>query len=114
MTSEERAHRRACIEETLKELGAPPAGAVELPRDCVMLTSIERRFAGMAGGVTMEVGKRAAAVLIVDGTHRLATEDEIAAYHADQAERKAAANTAALAAEGRAVLHLQPSERRKK
>ena len=88
MTTEERQAYWAAIDEKLKELGAPPRGVPELPKDCVMLTSVEKRFAGLKGGVTMEVGKRAAAKAIVEGTHRLATEAEIEAYRYQQEDAR--------------------------
>jgi len=82
------------VREMRLELGAVPAGAFEPPRSCVMLTSIENRSSGLKGGVAMQVGKRCAAELIVKGTHRLSTPEEIEAYDADQVDRRRAARDA--------------------
>lgn len=88
MTAQERAAYFAAVREKEEELGAPPRGQPERPSDCVMLTSIDKPFQGLRGGVTMQVGKRSAAKLIVDGTHRLATKDEGKEYWADQEDRR--------------------------
>jgi hypothetical protein len=84
-----------------------------LPQD-VFLTSIEDRFTGRAGGVVCEVDRASAARCVVDGSHRVATEEEIEAYRLDQDERKRAGQAAALLAQGRTVVQLPPSSTRKK
>ncbi len=106
---EERAMRRAALEGTMERLGAKPYPAWEPPSDCVWLTSVEKRFRGIKGGMTMEVGKRAAAELIVDGTHALSTEAEIAAYHADELRRKQEAFDAKNFREGRVIVYVEPA-----
>ena len=108
MTTEERKWRIAAIRGTMERIGATPDGAYEPPLSAIFLIAIENRFKGMKGGVVMEVGKRAAAVLIVDGSHREATEDEIEAYHRDQAERKAVARDAELRKQRRTVVFTKP------
>jgi len=108
LTSEERIARRAAIDEVRAEIGAKPDGAWEPPSDCVMLTSIENRFRGMKGGITMQVGKRQAAEHIVDGSHRLSTDEEIAAHHEDELDRRCAARDAENRAERRTVVYTTP------
>jgi len=111
MTAEERIARRAAIEQTRSDLGAVAEHAWE-PRDsCVFLTSIENRFAGRKGGVTMQVGKRQAAVHIVDNTHRLSTEEEIEAYHQDDHDRYWAGVDAENKANRRTVVYTEPPAR---
>jgi hypothetical protein len=94
VTHEERIHRRSEIARIEQEIGAKPYPAWEPPADSVMLTSIGNRFTGMKGGVTTEVKKRSAAVLIVDGAYRRSTDEEIVAYNKREvAARCAAADT---------------------
>ena len=109
MTSQERIARIGAIEEKRAELGAKPAHAYEPPSDCVFLTTIENRFKGLRGGVTMQVGKRSAAVLIVDGSHRLSTDDEIEAYHQAEHDRRCAAQQEDDRRNRRAVIFTEPS-----
>lgn len=107
-STEERAHRRAAIAGVMERIGAKPYPTPELPSDCVFLTSIDNRFRGMKGGVVQQVGKRAAAEAIVDGTHCLSTDDEIEAYHANEAEKKHLARVAEMRAKGQAVIYVEP------
>ncbi len=79
------------VRDQREALGAVEDGRFEPPHSCVMLTSVENRFSGIKGGVTMQVGKRSAAELIVKGSHRLATPEEIENYEADQVAGKRAA-----------------------
>lgn len=89
MTQQERAEYCAAIRDMERQLGAATYPRRERPEDCVILTTVEKRSRGIKGGVAMEVCKRSAARQIVDGTHRLATDEEIEAYHADQRKRRA-------------------------
>jgi hypothetical protein len=107
-SQEERAARLAAIEEVRQKLGAKPFGVYEPPADCVFLTTIENRFKGMKGGTVIQVGKRDAAVLIVDRSHRLSTSEEIEAYHRDDWDRQRAAANADNRANRRAVIFTKP------
>lgn len=56
--------------------------------DQVYLTSVENREKQSVGGRTSPVGRKLAAKMIADKTHRLATDEEIAAWHvAEDASR---------------------------
>jgi hypothetical protein len=55
----------------------------------------------------MQVGKRAAAKLIVDGTHRLSTDEDIDAYEVDQQKRKDDAIAATNLSRGIGVFQVQ-------
>lgn len=59
------------------------------PGDSLYVTSIDnRRFAGgVRGGVMCEVLRKKAAELIVQGTHRISTAEELAAYQAESKTR---------------------------
>jgi hypothetical protein len=56
----------------------------------VVMVSIQRPERGVKGGALMEVERRAAAELIVAGSHRLATKEEERLYRAKhEADRRA-------------------------
>jgi hypothetical protein len=59
----------------------------KLPSE-VWLTSIERPLEGITGGATCAVTREIAARRLVEQSHRIATEEEIQKFHADQRERE--------------------------
>ena len=71
--------------EKMDELLATVKGAS--PKGDFYTTSNEVPMRGMKGGVTFECSLRRAAEDIVNGTHRLATDGEIAKYKESVAER---------------------------
>jgi hypothetical protein len=83
-----------------------------LPQDPFVM-SIESRTAGIRGGVVAQAGREAAAKLIVTGSHRLATAEEIEAYHAGEAETRRNAYAAAEHAAGRVSVVVSPEPRKK-
>jgi hypothetical protein len=53
----------------------------------IFITSLDRPLDGITGGATSGVTVEIAARRLVESSHRLATEEEIAKFHADQKAR---------------------------
>jgi hypothetical protein len=69
--------------------------------DVLFITSATASDDGRVAGVTFEVTKEAAARPLVDGSHRLATPQEIAAYNAEQDRKRRLLDAQADVAAGR-------------
>ncbi|MFN0166711.1 MAG: hypothetical protein ACKV22_09790 [Bryobacteraceae bacterium] len=79
----------------------------ELPNvQAILIVSIESAARGMRGGRVCAVNREGAAIRIVDGTHRLATDDEIQAHIADEQSRSNQAQADALQRAGRTIVSI--------
>lgn len=74
------------------------------------MVSIDNRLHGTVGGVVMQVARQDAARLLADGTHRLATPEEVAAHLETQEQLRV--EILQKERERRMLVLLQPEEQR--
>jgi hypothetical protein len=84
-----------------------------LPEGDVFLVSIENPRRGWTGGIVTEVSREIAARDIAEGSHRIATPEEVEAYRIDQQRRAERQRANAREAAGVSIFTLPAARGRK-
>lgn len=76
----------------------------QFPQGFCLLTSVANRDKGTVAGNTCEVANDNAARCLVEGTHRLAAQEEVADWHEHQERNKQVAQTTDYMRDGQRII----------